>query len=48
MSFIDEIKQRARNEIKTIILPEANDKRVLEAASKVTKQGFAKIVLIGD
>ena len=48
MSFIEEIKQRAKKDIKTIILPEAEDKRVLEAASKVVEQGFAKIVLIGD
>lgn len=48
MSFIDEIKARAKKEIKTIILPEAEDKRVLEAASKVTKEGFAKVILLGD
>ena len=48
MSFIENIKQRAKQEIKTIILPEAEDKRVLEAASKVIAQGFAKVILIGD
>lgn len=30
MSFIDQIKQRARQDIKTIVLPEATDVRVLE------------------
>ena len=48
MSFIESIKQRAMQNIKTIILPEAEDKRVLEAASKVIAQGFAKVILIGD
>lgn len=48
MSFIESIKQRAKQDIKTIILPEAEDKRVLEAASKVTTQGFAKVILIGN
>lgn len=48
MSFIEEIKNRAKEDIKTIILPEAEDKRVLEAASKVIKQGFAKVILLGD
>lgn len=48
MSFIESIKQRAKQDIKTIILPEAEDKRVLEAASKVIKEGFAKVILIGD
>ena len=48
MSFIEEIKERAKKDIKTIILPEAEDKRVLEAAEKVNKQGFARIILLGD
>ena len=48
MEFIKEIKKRAGESIKTIILPEAEDRRVLEAAEKVTKEGFAKIVLLGN
>ena len=48
MSFIDEIKLRASKDIKTIILPEAEDRRVLEAAIKITKEKFAKVILIGD
>jgi len=48
MSFIESIKQRAKQDIKTIILPEAEDKRVLEAASKVIEQGFAKVILLGN
>lgn len=48
MKFIEQIKQRAKKDIKTIILPEAEDKRVLEAASKVAKEGFANIILLGD
>lgn len=31
MAFIDQIKKRAKNNIKTIVLPEAEDIRVLEA-----------------
>jgi len=48
MSFIEEIKIRAKKDIKTIILPEAEDIRVIEAASKIANQGFAKVVLIGN
>ena len=48
MSFIDGIKERAKKEIKTIILPEADDQRVLKAAEQIEKEGFAKVVLIGD
>ena len=48
MEFIENIKKRAKENLKTIILPEAEDKRVLIAAEKVAKEGFAKIILLGD
>ncbi len=48
MSFIDGLKDKAKQSIKTIILTESEDKRVLEAAQKVKKQGFANIILIGN
>ena len=48
MTFIDKVKQRAKEEIKTIVLPEANDIRVLQAAEQILKEEFAKIVLIGN
>ncbi len=48
MSFIDKIKERAKKEIKTIILPEAEDIRILEATSQVLKEQYAKIILIGN
>ena len=48
MSFIDEIKNKAKENIKTIILPESEDVRVLSAASKIMKEEFAKVILIGN
>ena len=48
MSFIDGLKNKAKQNIKTIILTESEDKRVLEAAQKVKKEGFANIILIGN
>ena len=48
MSFIDNIKERAKQDIKTIVLPESDDIRVLEATSKILKEGFADIILIGN
>lgn len=47
MSFIDQIKQRARKELKTIVLPEATDIRILEAAQMVKKEEYANVILIG-
>jgi len=48
MSFIETIKNKAKTSIKTIILPESEDIRVLEATSKILSQGFANIILIGN
>ena len=47
MNFIEEIKNRAKSNIKRIILPETMDKRVLKAAEICTKENIAKIILIG-
>ncbi|MGN1270084.1 MAG: phosphate acetyltransferase [Clostridia bacterium] len=48
MTFIEGIKEKAKNDIKTIILPESEDIRVLKAAEQVIKEEFAKIILIGN
>ena len=48
MSFIDEIKEKAKKDIKTIVLPESTDVRVLEAASKIKNEKFANVVLVGN
>lgn len=48
MAFIDEVKQRAKQNIKTIVLPEAEDLRILEATNQVLNEGYANIVLIGN
>lgn len=48
MSFIEDIKEKARSNIKKIILPESEDIRVLNAASQIEKESFAKIILIGN
>ena len=48
MGFMDLIKNRAKSSIKTIVLPETEDIRTLEAADKILKEGIAKLVLIGN
>ena len=47
MNFIDTIKERAKQEKKTIVLPESMDERVIEAAHKVLEEGIADIIIIG-
>ena len=48
MTFIEKIKEKARQDLKTIVLPEATDTRVLEAASRITQEGFANVILLGN
>ena len=48
MAFIDEIKQRAKSNLKTIVLPETMDQRTLVAAGKVLEEGIANIILVGN
>lgn len=47
-SLLREIKEKAAERKKTIVLCEGEDKRVVEAAAQITKEGIAKIVLIGN
>ena len=48
MNFLESIKQRAKSDVKTIVLPETQDQRTLDAANAVLKEGIAKVILIGD
>ena len=48
MSFINKIKNEAKKEIKTIVLPESDDLRILEATEMIIQEGFADIILIGN
>lgn len=47
MSYIERIKEKARADKKTIVLPETNDKRTLIAASQILKEGIADIIMVG-
>ena len=46
--IVSYMAEQVKKDKKTIVLPETEDKRVLEAASIVAKNGYAKIVLIGN
>ena len=47
MSFIDRMKEKARQDKQTIVLPESNDKRTLIAAAQVLKEGTADLIMVG-
>ena len=48
MSFISEMKDLAKSNIKRIVLPEGSEERTLKASSIIHKEGFADIILLGD
>lgn len=47
MSFIENIKIRAKSKKMKIVLPESMDKRVMEAAAIASNEGIADIIIIG-
>ena len=47
MSFIDDIKERAKQDIKTIVLPESKDIRTIKATEQILNEGFADVILVG-
>ena len=47
MSVIDEIKNKAKANKKTVVLPETTDMRTLTAAAEVISEEIADIILVG-
>ncbi len=48
MHYINEIRRKAVNNPKNIILPEGSEDRVIQATKKITRLGIAHITLLGD
>ena len=46
--FVDDMIEKAKKGFKTIVLPEGEDDRVIEAAGTVVKEKIAKVILLGD
>ncbi len=46
-AFLDTIKNRAKQDKKTIVLPESMDRRTFEAAETILKEDIANLVIIG-
>ncbi|HEY8350316.1 MAG TPA: phosphate acetyltransferase [Clostridia bacterium] len=47
MKFLEQISERAKKDIKTIVLPESSDIRTIKAAAMVLEKSIARIVLVG-
>ena len=48
MHLVDQIKAKARASTQTVVLPESYDDRMIQAAELITRDGLAKVVLLGD
>ena len=48
MAIIDKIKAKAAANVKTIVLPEGEEDRNVQAAAKVVEAGLAKVIMLGD
>jgi phosphate acetyltransferase len=48
MSLLESIKASAKKLHKTIVLPEGLEERTLQAANEIIKEGYAKIILMGN
>lgn len=47
-AFIDNLKERAKKDIKTIVLAEGEELRTIQCAAIVKKEGYAKNILLGN
>ncbi|MEG2732085.1 MAG: phosphate acetyltransferase [Clostridium sp.] len=47
MAFIDLMKEQAKQDKQTIVLPESKDKRTLIAAAQIMQEGTADLIMIG-
>lgn len=47
MNFLEQICERAKKDRKTIVLPESEDIRTIQAAAMVQEKGIADIILVG-
>ncbi|MDI6606728.1 MAG: phosphate acyltransferase, partial [Candidatus Omnitrophota bacterium] len=46
MDTVKYIREKAKSKLKTIVLPEYNEKRIVEAAGIIEKEGIAKVLLL--
>ncbi len=48
MHLVDQIKQKAKNNLQNVVLPEGYDDRMIEAAASIVEEGLARPILLGD
>ena len=48
MSFLGQVRKKALQANRRIVLPETSDERVIRAASQILKEGLAQVILVGN
>ena len=48
MNFIDQVKAKAKSNVKTIVLPEGDEPRTVQAAAILKAEGIARPILLGS
>jgi len=48
IKLLNEIQEKASKRLKTIVLPESHDERVLKTAEILTKKGIVKVITLGN
>ncbi|HMM30242.1 MAG TPA: phosphate acetyltransferase [Clostridia bacterium] len=48
MAIMDQIKAKAKADVKHVLLPEGSEERTIQAARIITDDGIAKVTLLGD
>ncbi len=46
-AFLEKIKEQAKSQKKTVVLPESMDRRTFEAAEQILKEDIANLIIIG-
>ena len=48
MSMVEDIRNKAQSKLMTIVLPEGDEPRTVQAAKIIKDEGYAKPVLLGN
>ena len=48
MSMIERVWEKARGNVKRIVLPEGDEPRTVQAAARIRDEGLARPILLGD
>jgi phosphate acetyltransferase len=47
MHLVDQIKNKAKQNLQTVVLPEGYDDRMIEASARIVQDGLARVALLG-